>query len=307
MDPFTDISTFVRAAEAGNFTRAARLLRLSPSAVSKAVARLEAELGVRLFHRSPRQITLTGDGESLFAVCRQGMTDIADARSSLSGASHPWRGKLRLCVPVSFGQYVVAPALSPWLAGHPGLDIELVLTDRHVDMTAERFDLAVMLGEVPDSRLVARPLPAHQFLTVAAPFYLQSRGTPITPADLVSHACLRYMMANSGQFRQWVFARDGQQYSHFPVGPLASDHASTLLALSEGGGGILQAPYYVVASSLTTGRLVPVLADFESVGAPLSVVYEKARQASARTRLAADFLLSLGKGLGGSRPASDAG
>lgn len=299
MDPFTDISTFVRAAEAGNFTRAARLLQLSPSAVSKAVARLEAELGVRLFHRSPRQITLTGDGELFFAVCRQGMTDIEDARSRLAGVSQPWRGKLRLCVPVSFGQYVLAPALGEWLSAHPGLDIELALTDRHVDMTAERFDLAVMLGEVPDSRLVARPLPAHRFVTVASPAYLQSRGVPDTPDDLVDHVCLRYVMVNSGQFRDWTFVRGGDQYRHFPVGPLASDHASALLALSEAGGGILQAPYYVVASSLAAGRLVPVLGDFKSVGAPLSVVYEKARQASARTRLAADFLLALGERLSG--------
>lgn len=164
MDPFSDVTTFVRAAEAGNFTRAARVLRITPSAVSKSVARLEGELGVQLFHRSPRQITLTGDGEAFFDICRQGMTAIEDARSRLAGEAQPWRGKLRLCVPVSFGQYVVAPALSKWLARHPGLDIELTLTDRHVDMTAERFDLAVMLGEVPDSRLVAPPVagaPVH--------------------------------------------------------------------------------------------------------------------------------------------------
>jgi len=294
VDPFNDISTFVRAAEAGNFTRAARVLRLSPSAVSKSIARLEAELGVRLFHRSPRQITLTGDGEAFFEVCRQGMTAIEDARSRLAGQAQPWRGKLRLCVPVSFGQYVVAPALSDWLGEHPGLEVELMLTDRHVDMTAERFDLAVMLGEVPDSRLVARPLAVHRFLTVAAPGYLQRHGTPRTPGDLVNHVCLRYVMANSGQFRVWTFTRDGRQLSHYPEGPLASDHAAVLLALAEGGRGIVQAPYYVVAPALEAGRLVPVLTEFDSVGAPLAVVYEKARQASARTRLVAEFLLGLG-------------
>lgn len=296
MDPFSDISTFVRATEAGNFTRAARLLQLSPSAVSKAIARLEADLGVRLFHRSPRQITLTGDGEAFFEICRQSMTAIEDARSTLVGEAQPWRGKLRLCVPVSFGQYVVAPALSEWLANHPGLEIDLMLTDRHVDMTAERFDLTVMLGEVPDSRLVARPLPTHRFLTVAAPAYLQKHGIPITPEDLAEHVCLRYVMVNSGQFRAWTFTQDGQQYSHSPTGQLASDHAAVLLALAEGGQGILQAPYYVVAPALASGGLVPVLADFDSVGAPLSVVYEKARQASVRTQLTVKFLLGLGEG-----------
>lgn len=294
MDPFSDVSTFVRAAEAGNFTRAARVLRITPSAVSKAVARLEGELGVQLFHRSPRRITLTGDGEAFFDACRQGMTAIEDARNRLAGDTQPWRGKLRLCVPVSFGQYVVAPALSEWLAVHPGLDIELTLTDRHVDMTAERFDLAVMLGEVPDSRLVARALPAHRFLTVAAPGYLQQRGAPVNPDDLAGHVCLRYVMANSGQFRTWTFIRGEDQYRHFPVGPAASDHVAVLLALAEGGRGILQAPRYVVAPALAAGRLANVLADFNSIGAPLSVVYEKTRHASARTRRAMEFLLALG-------------
>ncbi|MBR8654627.1 LysR family transcriptional regulator [Achromobacter sp. Marseille-Q0513] len=297
MDPFSDISTFVRAAEAGNFTRAARVLQLSPSAVSKAVARLEAELGVRLFHRSPRQITLTGDGESFFEACRQGMTAIEDARGMLSGGPQPWRGKLRICIPVSFGQYVAAPALGAWLDAHPGLDIELMLTDRHVDMTAERYDLAVMLGEVPDSRLVARPLPPHRFLTVAAPAYLRRRGAPETPDALGGHDCLRYVMANSGQFRPWTFARDGQQYRHFPAGPVASDHAAALLALAESGRGILQAPRYVVAQALDAGRLVPVLNGYDSIGAPLAVVYEKARHGSPRNRLAAEFLLGLGSAL----------
>ncbi|RQO36283.1 hypothetical protein DBR37_08145 [Herminiimonas sp. KBW02] len=211
--------------------------------------------------------------------------------------SHPWRGRLRICVPVSFGQYVVAPALSTWLKLYPGLEIELKLTDRHVDMTAERYDLAVMLGEVPDSRLVARALPAHRFLTVAAPAYLQKHGALETPQDLEQHICLRYVMANSGQFRPWTFSRNGQHYSHFPIGPLASDHATVLLALAEGGQGLLQAPYYVVAAALDAGRLLPVLIDYESIGAPLAVVYEKTRQASVRTQLAVEFLLSLGRSL----------
>lgn len=297
MDPFSDINTFIQAAEAGNFTRAARMLRVTPSAVSKSIARLEAELGVQLFHRSPRLITLTGDGEVFFDSCRLGLTTIEDARNRLAGSSQPWRGKLRICVPVSFGQYVVAPALSDWQALHPGLDIELALTDRHVDMTAERFDLAVMLDEVPDSRLVARRLPVHRFLTVAAPCYLAQNGIPERPEQLGEHACLRYVMANSGHFRNWTFLHGEERFSHFPNGPLASDHAAVLLALAEGGRGILQAPRYVVEESLAAGRLVTVLAEFQSIGAPLSVVYEKARHASVRARLAVDFLLGLGSHL----------
>lgn len=293
-DPFSDITTFVRTAEAGNFTRAARMLRISQPAVSKAIARLEAELGVRLFHRSPRHIALTSDGEVFFNACRHSLTTVEDARSTLAGPSSMLQGKLRLSVPVSFGQYVVAPALHDWLTAYPGLEVELILTDRHVDMTAERFDLAVLLGEVPDSRLLARPLPPHRFLTAAAPSYLQRHGEPSHPEELAKHACLPYIMANSGQFRHWTFIRDRQQFRHRPEGPLATDHAVVLLAMAQDGQGIIQAPYYVLANAVQEGRLVPVLRDYQTEGAPLTVVYEKSRQLSERTQCAARFLLALG-------------
>lgn len=296
-DPLSDIHTFVVAAETGNFTRAARLLQLGPSAVSKSVARLEMELGVRLFHRSPREITLTGDGEAFFEACRQGMNVISDARSALAADSQPWRGKLRICVPVSFGQYVVAPALGAWLAERPGLDVELILADRHVDMTAERFDLAIKLGEVPDSRLVARSLPPHRFITVTSPGYLRQNGAPNVPAELADHVCLPYVMASTGQLRLWTYAKDGRQFQHRPLGPLATDHAAVLLKLAEDGHGIIQAPRYVVAASLQAGRLSQLLDGFESEGAPLAVVYDKSRHVSVRTRQAIDFLLDLGRHL----------
>lgn len=293
-DPLSDVHTFVIAAEAGNFTRAARLLKLDPSAVSKSVTRLEAKLGVRLFHRSPRQIALTGDGEHFFSACRQGLNTIEDASNALTAQDRPWRGKLRLSAPISFGQYLLAPALSPWLAERPGLDIELILTDRHVDMTAERFDLSVMLGDVPDSRLVARPLPIHRFFTVAAPDYLERNGTPQKPEDLTNHVCLPYLMANSGQFRAWTFEGSGRRFQHFPTGPLATDHAAVLLSMAESGLGIIQAPSYVVDSSLRSGKLVLVLEDFHSQGAPLTIVQDQTRLSSARTNQTIAFLLSLG-------------
>lgn len=292
--PLGDIQTFVYAAEAGNFTRAAKVLKLTPSAVSKSVARLEAELGVRLFHRSPRQITLTADGETFFGACRAGLATIEDAHHALRGQQVPWQGRLRVSVPVSFGQFVVAPALGSWLARRPGLEVELILTDRRVDMTAERFDLTVVLGEVPDSRLIARALPPHRFLTVASPGYLQRQGMPQSPSELSNHTCLRYIMANTGQVRTWMFERNGQSFRHFPIGPLATDHAAVLLSLAQDGQGIIQAPAYVVAAALAAKRLTRVLADFDSLGAPLHVVYEPSRQPSQRTRDAVDFLLGLG-------------
>ncbi|MER2552968.1 MAG: LysR family transcriptional regulator, partial [Thauera sp.] len=145
-DPFPGIAAFVRAAEARSFTAAARLLGVTPSAISKAVSRLEAELGVRLFNRGRREVALTGDGEDFFRQCRHLVHAAEDARAGLAGGGREARGTLRACVPISFGQFVVGPALSGWLAHHPGVKVELMLTDRYADLGEERLDLAMRLG-----------------------------------------------------------------------------------------------------------------------------------------------------------------
>lgn len=294
-DPFSGIAAFVRAAEARSFTRAGRLLGVTPSAVSKAVSRLETELGVRLFHRSRREVTLTGEGEDFFRQCRDLVHTAEDARARLCGGSDV-RGTLRVCLPVSFAQSVVGPALPAWLAAHPGLKVEMMLTDRYADLAEERLDLALRLGEVPpDLRLVARAMPPHHFVTCAAPDYLACHGTPLRPEDLAGHNCLAYLAANSGAPRLWSFERDGQVQRLRPEGNFVSDQSTLLVHLAEQGSGLVQMPRYLVRQGLDAGRLVPVLADYATLGAPLSVVFPRARQPVRRVQVFADFLIGLGE------------
>lgn len=293
-DPFSGISAFVRAAEARSFTRAARLLGVTPSAISKAVARLEAELGVRLFHRSRREMSLTGDGEDFFRQSQHLVHAAEDARASLTGGSREARGTLRACIPITFGEFVLGPALPDWLARNPGVKVELMLTDRHADLGEERLDLAMRLGEVPDSRLVARPMPPHRFVTCAAPDYLARHGEPAVPADLERHNCLAYLAASTGAPRNWSFVCDGEPVRIFPEGNFVTDQAALLVQIAEAGAGIIHVPRYLVRPALQAGRLQPVLAEHASVGPPLSVVYPQARHPALRVRLFVDFLLSLG-------------
>ena len=293
-DPFPGLAAFVRAAEARSFTAAARLLGVTPSAISKAVSRLEAELGVRLFNRGRREVVLTGDGEDFFRQCRHLVHAAEDARAGLAGGGREARGTLRACVPISFGQYVVGPALSGWLARHPGVKVELMLTDRYADLGEERLDLAMRLGEVPDSRLVARAMPPHRFVTCAAPAYLDRHGTPTSPADLARHNCLAYFAATTGAARAWHFMRDGEAVKVRPEGRFITDQAALLVALAEQGCGIVQAPRYLVRDALDGGRLRPLLAEYATVGPPLSIVYPQARHPALRVRLFVDFLLGLG-------------
>ena len=297
-DPFSGIAAFVRAAESRSFTRAGRLLGVTPSAISKAVSRLEAELGVRLFHRSVREIVLTGEGEEFFSQCRDLVHTAEDARASLaSGEGSEVRGTLRVCLPISFGQFVVGLALAPWLARHPALRVELMLTDRYADLAEERLDLAVRLGEVPDSRLVARPMPPHRFVTCASAEYLARRGCPDTPEQLCGHDCLAYIEAATGAPRHWVFLREGQTVHLRPEARFVTDQAALLVQQAEAGLGIVQMPRYVVRAPLESGALQAVLPDYAAPGPPLSIVYAQARHAAPRVRLFVEFLLGLSERL----------
>lgn len=294
-DPFSGMAAFVRAAEARSFTRAGRLLGITPSAVSKAVSRLECELGVRLFHRSRREVSLTNEGEDFFRQCRDLVHTAEDARACLTGGGAETRGTLRVCLPVSFGQFVVGPALPGWLSTHSGLKVEMMLTDRHADLAEERLDLALRIGEVPpDLRLVARALPPHRFVTCASPDYLARNGVPADPTALVNHNCLAYLAATTGTARNWTFQDAGQVFRLRPEGNFITDQAALLTHMAEQDCGIIQTPRYLVRESLASGRLVPVLSNYMAYGPPLTVVFPQTRQPARRVQSFVQFLLSLG-------------
>ena len=293
-DPFHGIAAFVRAAEARSFTRADRLLGLTPSAVSKSVSRLEGELGLRLFNRSPREVTLTGEGEAFFIRCRNLVHDMEDLRALIDTSTTQVQGKLRVCVQVTFGQNLLVPALPAWLAANPGIQLETVFSDRHADLVEERFDAAIRLGDPRDSRLIARALPRHVFWTAASPYYLAQHGEPLQPQDLSSHNCLGYLMAATGSCRIWNFEHTGTMQEVAPQGNFSADHSRTLRQMAVADCGIVQLPRHSLAPLVEAGRLQRLLSEYESYGPSLWLVYPHSRQQSLKLQAFAALVMELG-------------
>lgn len=293
VDPFTGLTAFITAAEWRSFSVAASKLGLTPSAVSKSVSRLEASLGVKLFHRSPRAVTLTPAGQTYFDQCHVLFQQASDARASVSGRPESVQGKLRVCLPVSFGLQRLSKNLPRWQQSHPDTHLEIVLSDRNVDLVQERFDLAVRFHDVPDSRLIARPLKRPRFLTAASPDYLASHGIPQAPRDLAQHNCLAYLDSHTGLPRPWSFQGGPRGLSHQPLGNLVCDQGAFLLNCALAGGGIIHGPDHLLAPSLDAGELVTVLDRFDGIGPPWWLVYQASRFPSARLRSFIDFVEAL--------------
>ncbi|MEJ2632283.1 MAG: LysR family transcriptional regulator [Acidihalobacter sp.] len=280
-DPLTGLNAFVCCAEAGSFTAAGRVLGLTPSAVSKAMTRLERDLGVRLFQRSPRAVTLSPEGAEFYAQSKDLVDRAAAARTLVSSLRGEPRGTLRVSAPVAFGEFILSKSLGEWLRQFPEVKVDLMLTDRIPDLVEERFDIAIRLGEPPDSRLVAHLIGQMPFLAVAAPGYLHARGTPTHPQQLADHACLGYLRARDGTLRRWTFEREGQRYEIEPQGPLCSGHGPVLLDAAVSGSGIAQLPRFMVKAAIENGTLVTVLEEYVSYGPPLYAVYSHNRHRSS--------------------------
>jgi DNA-binding transcriptional LysR family regulator len=296
-DPFSGMNAFVTAAQCQSFSAAARQLKQTPSAVSKAVARLETDLGVKLFHRSPRLVSLTPDGEAFFERCKDLITTAEDARSVISNQNTSGKGHLRVCLPISFGQSVVAPHLKRWLSHHPDLTLEVVLTDNWVDLVQERFDLAIRFHNVPDSRLIAQRLTTPSFITVASTHYLTTHGKPNTVEELKQHSCLGYVDKVTNQIRPWLFnVRDGEttkQHRHLPAPHITSDQGSFLLNLALTDGGIMHGPDYLLKNAIKQNQLQPILTHYHSPGPEWYLVYAQQRQASLKLQHFIQFIKEL--------------
>jgi DNA-binding transcriptional LysR family regulator len=296
-DPFSGITAFVTAAHCQSFSEAARQLKQSPSAVSKGVSRLENELGVKLFHRSPRLVSLTPDGEAFFDRCKDLITTAVDARSVVSNQNAMGKGHLRVCLPISFGQTVVAPALNSWLASHPELTLEIVLSDNWVDIVQERFDAAIRFNDVPDSRLIAHKLTKPEFITVASPSYLENFGQPKTVSELKQHRCLGYVDKYTNQIRPWLFQtvakEKTKQLRHVPAPHISSDQGSFLLNLASSGAGIMHGPKYLLKHAIEQKSLQPVLTNHDSTGPKWFLVHAQQRQASLKLQHFVRFIKEL--------------
>jgi DNA-binding transcriptional LysR family regulator len=289
MDRLAAIEAFVRVSETQSFSEAARRLRSSKSSVSRQVAALEAELGARLFYRTTRSLTLTEAGRSYFERASRILADLEEANLSVSQLQSAPRGRLRVNAPMSFGFLHLAPALTDFLRRFPEVEVDVTLNDRFVDLVDEGFDVAVRIGSLADSSLVARRLAPIRRAVCASPVYLKARGVPASPDDLKTHDCLCY--SNLAQAREWQFIRaDGRPWPIEVRGRLSANNGDALKVAALKGLGFVNLPTFLVGSDLQAGALVTVLDQFLVQDITVNAVYPHSRHLSPKVRAFVDFL-----------------
>jgi len=281
---------FSEAARRGGFAGAARELGVSPSAVAKNVARLEADLGLRLFHRTTRKVALTSEGRELYERCRRIVEEIDALRDEAAGARAEPGGTLRLNVPITFGKRVVVPRLAELVRRHPGIMLDVSFSDRYADIVSEGLDAAIRVGPLADSTLVARPFARHVMIVCAAPDYLRELGVPRSPDALAKHRCLVSRMPTSKRLRPWTFTRDGQRVDMEPQPIAVFDDGEAIVEAAAVSMGLAQVPDYMAADALNRGRLVEVLKRHRPPPAQIVIVYPSARRVTPRLKALVDVL-----------------
>ncbi|AOY95967.1 LysR family transcriptional regulator [Cupriavidus sp. USMAA2-4] len=287
-DSLGGFAVFVQVAEARSFVVAGRQLGVSASAVGKSVARLEEKLGVRLFHRSTRSITLTAEGALFLERCRRILAEIEAAELELSHATAAPRGRLRVSLPLVSS--LMLPVLAGFMREYPEVQLDLDFTDRMVDVIEEGFDAVVRTGEPADSRLAARTLGSFRQLLVASPAYLREHGEPRHPQDLLRHRCLQYRFPNSGKLEIWPW-RPGvpAQELQLPA-TMICNNIETRLCFALQGLGIASLPEFAMREPLADGRLRTVLDEYVAGSGTFRVLWPASRQPAPKLRAFIDFL-----------------
>jgi DNA-binding transcriptional LysR family regulator len=289
MDTFKLMQSFVAVANRGSLTAAAALEGVAPAVMSRRMDALEAELGVKLLHRSTRSLRLSTEGAAFLEDCQRILDDLEQAQSRLSAGGAGVRGQLRITAPAGFGRRHVAPLVPAFLGQHPGLSLSLNLSDRLVDIVHEGFDCAVRVGDLPDSSLVSVRLADNQRLCVAAPAYLARAGRPEHPSELGRHACLA-LSSEASQMRGWAFTVEGQVVHVRPQGRLDCSDGQVLHAWCLEGLGLAWRSTWEVAHDLAQGRLVTVLDAHRSPPNGIYAVFPQRRHLPQRVRLWVDYL-----------------
>ena len=238
MNNFSDIVAFVRVVEAHSFVAAAQTLGMSPSAISKAVSRLEERLGARLLNRTTRSLSLTDLGTGFYDRCREALGQLDQAENEVSESRGVPRGKLRVDVPISLGRRLIVPALPRFIEQNPELTVQMSMNDRVIDLVQEGIDAALRVGTLSDSSLIARRVGNLRGVTCASPEFIERMsGPPKTPEDLKPEHCIAMFRVGNNQTREWLFRRDGVENSVTPLAPLSfSDPESAVAAAVSGAG-----------------------------------------------------------------------
>jgi DNA-binding transcriptional LysR family regulator len=287
MDKFESMSAFVAVVEAGGFSAASRRLGMPLASVSRKVSELEDKLGVQLLARSTRKVTVTDSGQQFYEACRRILGDLGEAERAASGEYSAPRGDLIMTAPIVFGRLHVLPILIEFLKLYPEVNIQLLFADRVINLLEEHVDLALRIGELPDSSLVAVRVGSVGRVACASPGYLSERGTPQHPDALAAHDCVTFGTFTSAA--EWTF-RIGPTEIKFPVrSRLTVTTAEAAIDAAIAGVGVTRVFSYQAEAAVRDGRLVAVLRDFEPELSPVSLVYGSGRLLPLKLRAYLDF------------------
>ena len=292
MDKLNAISVFCKVIETQSFTQAANQQNISVAMASKLVSQLEEHLKTRLLQRTTRKIVPTEAGMLYYQRCQAILLDLSEADSSISNMATSLQGNLLISVPRDFGLLYISPNLPKFIELHPNLHVEIEFEDKRVDLIAEGYDLALRIGYMQDSSLVARKISSSPMHFVASPSYLESRGTPLTPDDLEYHQGLLYK--SSLNQVHWQSTKVNQIQRYKIQSKVVSNNGMALLEMTKAGLGISNSPSFFVKEALASGELVEILSEYKQKPLDIYVVYPNRRHLPAKVRAFIEFLASLG-------------
>jgi DNA-binding transcriptional LysR family regulator len=290
MDKHTEMSVFTEVAKLGSFSAAARRLQLSPSAVSKLITRMEQRLDARLFNRSTRKLSLTEGGQKFYARCEEILAEVEAAEELLLGYQREPRGILTVTCSPGFAEYQLLPLIPQFLCEHPHVELNLQITGDTVDLITQGIDVAIRLGTLQDSSLVARELGQSRRIVCASPTYLSRYKSPETPTDLTDHNCL--IVSTGDRFDHWKFSSANQEQVVAVTGSFVCNTVNALLELALQGIGIVNLAEYIAAPELRSGRLVPLLQGYQKEVQFIHAVYPHRKHLPRKVRAFVDFLRS---------------
>jgi DNA-binding transcriptional LysR family regulator len=291
MDRIDAMQAFVAVADLGGFAPAARKLGLSPSGVTRVIAALEEHLGARLLQRTTRSVALTDAGARYLERVRRILADVEEAEASIKDERTRPSGRLVVSAPVGFGRLHVSPVMSEYLKRYAEVSGELRLADRMINLVEDGVDLAVRIGHLADSSLVARHVGEMRRIVVASPGYLKAHGEPKTPEAIASHQTIQFGGATASP--DWRFVRDGNEVRFAPVPRLTTNSADAAIGYAVRGGGLTRVLAYQAADAIKAGRLKILLAKFEPAPLPIHIVYPTSRLLSAKVRTFIDLVVEI--------------
>lgn len=290
IDELQNIAVFNQVIESGSFSKAAVKLNIAKSSVSKRISALEAKLNVILIQRSTRQLTVTDEGWSLYKHSQRIMFELDQAKSLASHFSDVPQGTLRLSVPPLFGRTEIAPLLPEFQRRFPEVAVELHLTEQYSDIIAERFDISLRMGQLPDSGLVMQPLCDIEAVCCASPTYLKNNGTPESLTELAQHDCIVWSSEDMQEADVWYLQRENQTEKVRVRSKIITNDHSAIKNILLNDGGISILPTYIIKEELKQGLLIQLLTGYRQLSFPISILYPQRENIPAKTRAFVSFL-----------------